>query len=139
MIDVTFIVCLLITYNGILNLFIAPRRKGHRGLQMIYCWSVTERYNCGSKFVKAMHSDSLRRLEFLFHLYLKGRGKVGFIFGIFRFFKMPLQMAIGLYLAFMMVIGTAAGIAYFAEGIDYCNEFKFAVSADKLFPIFWVL
>ena len=60
-------------------------------------------------------------------------------FGIFRFFKMPLQMAIGLYLAFMMLIGTAAGIAYFAEGIDYCNEFKFAVSADKLLPIFWEL
>ena len=65
----------------------------------------------------------------------KGRGKVGFIFGIFRFFKMPLQMAIGLYLAFMMLIGTAAGIAYFAEGIDYCDEFKFAVSAEKILPI----
>ena len=49
---------------------------------------------------------------------------------------MPLQMAIGLYLAFMMLIGTVAGIAFFAEGIDYCNEFKFAVSADKLLPIF---
>ena len=64
---------------------------------------------------------------------------MGFIFGIFRFFKMPLQMAIGLYLAFMMLIGTAAGIAYFAEGIDYCNEFKFAVSAEKLFQIIWEL
>ena len=59
---------------------------------------------------------------------------MGFIFGIFRFFKMPIQVAIGLYLAFVMLIGTAAGIAYFAEGIDYCNEFKFAVSAEKLFP-----
>ena len=46
-------------------------------------------------------------------------------------------MAIGLYLAFMMLIGTAAGIAYFADGIDYCNEFKFAVRADNLHPIFW--
>ena len=61
---------------------------------------------------------------------------MGFIFGIFRFFKMPLQMAIGLYLALMMLMGTAAGIAYFAEGIDYCNEFKFAVRADNLLPIF---
>ena len=84
-----------------------------------------------------MHSVSHRRLEFVFHLYLEGSGKVGFIFGIFKFFKMPLQMAIGLYLAVMMLIGTAGGIAYFAEGIDYCNEFKFAVSADKLPQIFW--
>ena len=61
---------------------------------------------------------------------------MGFIFGIFKFFKMPIQMAIGLYLAFMMLIVTAAGIAYFAGGIDYCNEFKFAVSAEKLPPIF---
>ena len=81
----------------------------------------------------------LRRLRFVFHLYLKGRGKVGFIFGIFRFFKMPLQMAIGLYLAFMMLIGTVAGIAFFAEGIDYCNELKFAVRADNPLPIFWEL
>ena len=106
---------------------------------MIYCWGVAERYNCGHKFVKALHADSLRRLEFVFRLYLKGRGQVGFILGIFRFFKMPLQMAIGLYLAFMMLMGTAAGIAYFAEGIDYCNEFKFAVSADNLLPNFWKL
>ena len=103
---------------------------------MIYRWSVTERYNCGRKFVKAMHLDSLRHLGFVFQLYLKGRGQVGFIFGIFRFFKMPLQMALGLYLALMMLMGTAAGIAYFAEGIDYCNDFKFAVRADDLLPIF---
>ena len=77
----------------------------------------------------------LRCIEFVFNVYFKGRGKVSFIFGIFRFFKMPIQMAIGLYLAFMMLIGTGAGIAYFADGIDYCNEFKFAVSANKLLPI----
>ena len=59
---------------------------------------------------------------------------MGFVFGIFRFFRLPIQMAIGLYLAFMLLIGTAAGIAYFAEGIEYCNEFKFAVSADKILP-----
>ena len=65
-----------------------------------------------------------------------GRGRVGFIFGIFRFFRLPIQLAIGLYLAFMLLIGTAAGIAYFAEGIDYWNVFKFAVSAEKILPIF---
>ena len=59
---------------------------------------------------------------------------MGFVFGIFRFFRLPIQMAIGLYLAFMLLIGTAAGIAYFAQGIDYCNEFKFAVSAEKISP-----
>ena len=106
---------------------------------MIFCWGVTDRYNCGRKFVKITHTDIFKRLEFVFHLYLRGHGRVGFIFGIFRFFKMPLQMAIGIYLAFMMLMGTAAGIAYFAEGIDYCNEFKFAVSADNLLPNFWKL
>lgn len=60
---------------------------------------------------------------------------MGFIFGIFRFFRLPIQMAIGLYLAFMLLIGTAAGIAYFAQGIDYCNEFKFAVNGEKILPI----
>jgi hypothetical protein len=44
-------------------------------------------------------------------------------------------MAIGLYLALMLLIGTAAGIAYFAQGIDYCNEFKFAVNGEKILPI----
>ena len=43
-------------------------------------------------------------------------------------------MAIGLYMAFMMLLGTATGIAYFAEGIDYCNEFRFEVSAENLWP-----
>ena len=60
---------------------------------------------------------------------------MGFIFGIFRFFRLPIQMAIGLYLAFVLLIGTAASIAYFAEGIDYCNELKFAVRAEKLLLI----
>ncbi|MDB2639057.1 hypothetical protein N9Y91_08675 [Alphaproteobacteria bacterium] len=64
---------------------------------------------------------------------------MGFIFGIFRFFRLPIQMAIGLYLAFMLLIGTAAGIAYFAHGIDYCNEFKFAVGAEQVLPNLWKL
>ena len=104
-------------------------------MQFTYCCGVTERYNCGGKFVKAMHTDRFRYLNFVFHVYFKGSGKVGFIIGIFRFFKMPIQMAIGLYLAFMMLIGTAAGIAYFADRIDYCNELKFAVRAEKLLLI----
>ncbi len=82
-----------------------------------------------------MLADRLRNLDFVFRVYLEGQVKVGFIFGIFRFFKMPIQMAIGLYLAFMMLIGTAGSIAYFAESIEYCNEFKFEVSAEKLLPI----
>ena len=57
---------------------------------------------------------------------------MSFIFGIFRFFRLPLQVALGLYLSFMMLLGTAAGIAHFAEGIDYCDEFKFAVDAGKV-------
>ena len=60
---------------------------------------------------------------------------MGFIFGILKFFRLPIQMAIGLYLAFMLLIGTAASIAYFAESIDYCNEFKFAISSEKILPI----
>ena len=62
---------------------------------------------------------------------------MGFIFGIFRFFKMPLQDGHWPLSGVMMLIGTAAGIAYFAQGIDYCNEFKFAVNVDNLLPIFW--
>ena len=48
-------------------------------------------------------------------------------------------MALGLYFAFMMLMFTAAGIAYFAEGIDYCNEFKFAVGAGQVLPNLWKL
>ena len=62
---------------------------------------------------------------------------MGFVSGVLRFFRLPLQVALGLYFAFMMLMFTAAGIGYFAEGVDYCNEFKFAVRADNLLPIFW--
>ena len=62
-----------------------------------------------------------------------------FVFGVLRFFRLPLQVALGLYFAFMMLMVTAAGIAYFAEGLDYCNEFKFAVSAEQLLPSLWKL
>lgn len=85
--------------------------------------------------VRAKDTDRVSSLGFVFHIQLEVWRRVGFIFGIFRFFRLPIQMAIGLYLAIMLLIGTAAGIAYFAEGIDYCNELKFAVSAEKLLPI----
>ena len=62
---------------------------------------------------------------------------MGFVFGVLRFFRLPLQVALGLYFAFMMLMITAAGIAYFAEGIDYCNEFKFAVGAKQMLPNLW--
>ena len=55
-----------------------------------------------------------------------------FIFVTLRFFKLPIQIAIGLYLALMMLMVTAAGIVYYGGGIDYCDEFKFAVSGEKL-------
>lgn len=62
---------------------------------------------------------------------------MGRVFGVLRFFRLPLQVALGLYFAFMMLMVTAAGIAYFAEGIDYCNEFKFAVGAASLLTNLW--
>ena len=64
---------------------------------------------------------------------------MGFVFGVLRFFRLPLQVAVGLYLAFVMLMVTAAGIAYFAEGIDHCDEFKFAVGAEQLLPNLWKL
>ena len=86
-----------------------------------------------------MYVDSVSGLGFVFQLYLKGRNSMGLIFAILRFFRLPIQMAIGFYLAFVMLVGTIAGITYFAEGINYCDELKFAVSAEKLFPIAWEL
>ena len=64
---------------------------------------------------------------------------MGFVFGGLRFFRLPMQVALGLYFAFMMLMVTAAGIAYFAEGIDYCSEFKFAVGTEQMLPSLWEL
>ena len=64
---------------------------------------------------------------------------MGFVFGVLRFFRLPLQVALGLYFAFMMLMITAAGITYLAGRIDYCNEFKGAVDAVKLLPNLWKL
>ena len=62
---------------------------------------------------------------------------MGFVVGVLRFFRLPLQVALGLYFAFIMLMVTAAGIAYFAEGIDYSDEFKFAVGAEQVLPNLW--
>ena len=59
---------------------------------------------------------------------------MGFVFGILRFCRLPMQVALGLYFAVIMLMITAAGVAYVAEGIDYCTEFKFAVGTGKLLP-----
>ena len=64
---------------------------------------------------------------------------MGFVFGVLRFFRLPLQVALGLDFAIMMLMFTAAGIAYFAEGFDYCNELKFAVGAGQMLPNLWKL
>ena len=86
-----------------------------------------------------MYVDRVSSLDFTFQIYLKERDRMGLIFAILGFFKLPIQMAIGFYLAFVMLVGTIAGITYFAEGINYCDEFKFAVTAEKPFSIFWEL
>ena len=57
---------------------------------------------------------------------------MGFLYGVFKFFRLPIQVALGLYFAFMMLMVTAAGIAYFAKGIDYCNGFEFAVGFERV-------
>ena len=82
-----------------------------------------------------MYVDRVSSLGFVFQIYLKGRNEMGLIFAILRFFRLPIQMAIGFYLAFVMLVGTIAGITYFAEGINYCDELKFAVGAEKILPI----
>ena len=64
---------------------------------------------------------------------------MSFVFGILRFFRLPMQVALGLYFAFIMLMVTAAGVAYLAEGIDYCNEFKFAVGVEQVLPSLWKL
>ena len=45
---------------------------------------------------------------------------------IFGFFKIPLQIAIGLYFAFMLVVGTVGVIKYY-EDYDYCEDLEFLV------------
>ena len=50
-----------------------------------------------------------------------------FLKGIFGFFKIPLQIAIGLYFAFVLLVGTAGVINYYAEDYDYCEDLEFLV------------
>ena len=54
-----------------------------------------------------------------------------FIRGIFGFFKIPLQIAIGLYFAFMLVVGTVGVIKYY-EDYDYCEDLEFLVDSKPI-------
>ena len=49
-----------------------------------------------------------------------------FLKGIFGFFKIPLQIAIGLYFAFVLLVGTVGVIKYY-EDYDYCEDLEFLV------------
>ena len=52
-------------------------------------------------------------------------------FGLFSFFKMPIQIALGLYLAFMMLIGTVAAVEYFVEDFDHCEDLEIQIKSDR--------
>ena len=52
---------------------------------------------------------------------------MNFLIGIFGFFKMPFQIALGLYFAFLLLIGTVAGISYYTEGFDHCADLELLV------------
>ena len=56
-------------------------------------------------------------------------------FGLFGFFKMPIQIALGLYLAFMMLLGTVAGVGYFVEDFDHCKNLRIQIKSDHHYPI----
>jgi len=51
---------------------------------------------------------------------------MNFLKGIFGFFKIPLQIAIGLYFAFVLLVGTVGVIKYY-EDYDYCEDLEFLV------------
>ena len=50
-----------------------------------------------------------------------------FILGIFGFFKIPFQIALGLYLAFMLLVGTVAMLSHYVEDFDHCKELQLLV------------
>ena len=50
-----------------------------------------------------------------------------FLKGIFGFFKIPLQSAIDVYFTFVLLVGTAGVINYYAEDYDYCEDLEFLV------------
>lgn len=56
-------------------------------------------------------------------------------FGLFSFFKMPLQIALGLYFAFMMLVGTVAMIEHFVEDFDHCEDLEIQIRSDHQYPM----
>ena len=48
------------------------------------------------------------------------------ISGIFGFFKIPIQIALGLYLSFLLLIGSVA-IIHQLDDYDYCEDLEFLV------------
>ena len=54
-----------------------------------------------------------------------------FLTGIFGFLKMPLQIAIGLYFAFIMLVGTIAILDQFGDN-DYCEDLEFLVDYKSI-------
>ena len=46
------------------------------------------------------------------------------IIGIFGFFKIPIQIALGLYLSFILLVVSVAIIHQF-EDYDYCEDLEF--------------
>ena len=60
-------------------------------------------------------------------------------FGLFSFFKMPIQIALGLYLAFLMFVGTVAVIEHYVEDFDHCEDLKIQIESDEFLPQLWKL
>ena len=60
-------------------------------------------------------------------------------FGLFSFFKMPIQIALGLYLAFLMFVGTVAVIEHYVEDFDRCEDLKIQIESDQFLPKLWKL
>jgi len=48
------------------------------------------------------------------------------ISGIFGFFKIPIQIALGLYLSFLLLVGSVA-IIHQIDDYDYCEDLEFLV------------
>ncbi len=60
-------------------------------------------------------------------------------FGLFSFFKMPIQIALGLYLAFLMFVGTVAVIEHYVEDFDHCEDLKIQIESDEFLSQLWKL
>ena len=49
------------------------------------------------------------------------------ISGIFGFFRIPIQIALGLYLSFLLLVGSVA-IIHQIDDYDYCEDLEFLVN-----------